>query len=237
MNDEKAREQGRTREDEHPDDLYMGVLAHDMRSSLAAVVGYAETLDTQWDSLDEPTRRRVVEALLRNSRNLQHFVEETLQLTHLESGQFSVDMQPFDLTTVMQMAIEAQGTDADRIRLVVESELPRALGDPQRQWQILTNLISNALKYSPSDLPIDVQVDVEDDRLKVRVSDRGIGIAEQDLPRLFRKFERLGDFREHRGIGLGLYICKCMIEAQGGEIFVESRPGEGSTFTYTLLVA
>jgi signal transduction histidine kinase len=231
MNDEKEKEA--LQEDE----LYIGVLAHDMRSSLTAVVGYAETLDVQWDVLDEATKRKIVEAMLRNARNLQHFVEETLQLTHLESGQFQVDMQPFDIATVVQMAIEAQGADAPRIRLVIASDLPRALGDPQRQWQILTNLISNALKYSPSDLPIDVEIDSDEDRLRVRVSDRGVGIAETDLPRLFRKFERLGDISSQRGIGLGLYICKCMIEAQGGEIFVESSPGEGSTFSYTVLVS
>ena len=119
-------------------------------------------------------------------------------------------------------------------------ELPAALGDAERNWQILMNLVSNAMKFSEGDLRVGVQITTipDENALAIAVRDHGIGISDEDLPRLFRRFSRVGPSRRTvKGTGLGLYIVKSMVEAQGGRIWVQSTPGAGSTFTYTVPLA
>ncbi|MGH7856294.1 MAG: sensor histidine kinase, partial [Candidatus Binatia bacterium] len=120
-----------------------------------------------------------------------------------------------------------------------EPGLPDAFGDEQRNWQVVTNLLSNAVKFSPADQPIEVTVTPDNGFLRVSVRDHGSGIAPEDQQRLFQKFERIvtPGARRSAGTGLGLYICRSIVEAQGGRIRVESTEGEGSTFSYTIPVA
>ena len=123
-----------------------------------------------------------------------------------------------------------------RLEVDVPRGLPTALGDEDRNRQILTNLVTNALKFAPDDSHVSISVSVEDNALAVSVSDRGVGIPAEDLPRLFERFSRLPNSRQAnaKGTGLGLYICKQLVEAQGGRISVESVPSMGSTFRYTV---
>jgi signal transduction histidine kinase len=119
-------------------------------------------------------------------------------------------------------------------------ELPEALGDQERNWQILTNLVSNALKFSDGEprIALELRYLPDEAAVAIAVRDNGIGISSEDLPRLFRRFSRVGPSRRTvAGTGLGLYIVKSMVEAQGGRIWVQSQPGEGSVFTYTLPMA
>lgn len=119
-------------------------------------------------------------------------------------------------------------------------ELPDALGDADRNWQILTNLVSNAMKFSDGEPTVDVRIRtlLDEQAVMIAVRDHGVGISSEDMPRLFRRFSRVGATRRTvAGTGLGLYIVKAMVEAQGGRIWVQSEPGEGSTFTYTLPIA
>jgi signal transduction histidine kinase len=109
--------------------------------------------------------------------------------------------------------------------------------DRDRHWRVLTNLISNAMKYSAADEPIEIDVCAKGGDVQVEVRDHGVGIGAAELPMLFRKFSRVGSRNGVRGSGLGLYICKRIVEAQGGRIWAESRPGEGTVFVYTLPVA
>ena len=126
------------------------------------------------------------------------------------------------------------------IRVEIAPDLPPALGDPERNWQVLTNLLSNAVKFSDGATEIAVRVTSERERLRVEVADQGPGISPEDMPRLFQKFSRIrsGDGRgKVKRTGLGLYICKCMVEAQGGEIWAESVVGRGTSFLYTMPAA
>jgi signal transduction histidine kinase len=122
--------------------------------------------------------------------------------------------------------------------MTVPADLPRAIGDARRQRQILANLISNALKFSPPSEPIEVVVALKDSVAAVSVRDHGHGISPAYLPMIFEKFYRAtGDGKPKvAGNGLGLYICRLLVEAQGGEIWAESTAGKGSTFTYTVRV-
>jgi signal transduction histidine kinase len=124
--------------------------------------------------------------------------------------------------------------DADRIRVSAERGLPLVRCDPDRHWQILMNLLSNALKFSAPETPVEVELSRCNSMVQVAVQDHGPGIEPRDLPKLFQKFSRVGTRQPAPGKGLGLYVSRAMIEAQGGQMWVQSEPGRGSTFVYTL---
>jgi signal transduction histidine kinase len=173
---------------------------------------------------------------------LSGLVEDVLQVARIESGQFAYEVAPFDLPAlVRRTAGEIElGSDSPRIRVVAAAELPPAMGDGERNWQVLTNLLSNALKFSPDDAPVEVAITTDGTELTVAVRDQGAGIDADDMVRLFQKFSRIrtADVRgKIKGTGLGLYICQQIVEAQGGRIWAESTVGAGSTFIYTIPAA
>jgi two-component system sensor kinase len=227
---------------------FVAMVAHDLRSPMASISGAASTLLRAGDALSEDDRGRLLEMIARSTTGLSGLVEDVLQVARIESGQFSYDITPFDLAAVVRRtAAEVElGVDQARIRLEVVPGLPAAVGDEERNWQVLTNLLSNALKFSPEGAPVEVTVafDVSNGAdgpmLRVDVRDHGTGIAEEDMERLFQKFSRIrtADVRgKIKGTGLGLYICQRIVEAQGGRIWAESTLGEGSTFTFTIPAA
>ena len=219
---------------------FLALMTHEIRTPLAIIAGFAEQLQNSWDVLSEAEKLESVEMIHRNGRNLSRLVEDGLQIARIESGQFDYELVPVDLAEEARRVVaDFTHEDAGRIRVSAAPRLPRALCDPQRHRQILTNLVSNALRFSPPETPIHVGLTRRGSTVQVHVRDRGPGIARADLPKLFRKFSRVGGPEQLRvaGTGLGLYISKAIVEAQGGRIRVRSKPGSGSTFTYTLPVA
>jgi PAS domain S-box-containing protein len=216
---------------------FVAMIAHDLRSPMSVIAGFAETLGKRWDRLPAEQRTLLLEGISRNVYSLDHLVEDVLQVARLESGQFSYEMEPFDLGALIERTAgeTSESHSGQKIELDVPPSLPLARGDELRNWQILTNLLSNAFKFSASGRPVKVAVTVLADALKVEVIDRGVGIASEDVDRLFNKFSRVSqNGGKAGGTGLGLYICRLMVEAQGGSIGVASQPGEGSTFYYTI---
>jgi signal transduction histidine kinase len=142
-----------------------------------------------------------------------------------------VPLRPFlaELLELSEGALEAQ-----RVENAVPQDVPPVLADPDRLDRILANLVGNALKYSRDRVVVAARPDAG--QVHVSVADRGPGIAETDLPRIFDRYYR-GQRHEGEGLGLGLFIVRKLVEAHGGRIWAESRPGEGSTFTFTLPVA
>ena len=169
------------------------------------------------------------------------FVEDVLQVARIEAGEYTYDIRPFDIRPLVQRALNetASAGKGRRFEFSAPEDLPNVLGDEDRQWQVLTNLLSNAVKFSPPDEPIVVGLSCVDKSVQVTVTDRGLGIAAEDLSKLFIKVGRVSNpgVVKEPGNGLGLYICKTLVEAQGGRIWCESIPGRGSTFTYTIPVA
>ena len=147
------------------------------------------------------------------------------------------DVHPFDARTVVQRIVTDMQAAHPDLRLTVDapSELPEALGDEERNWQILNNLVSNAVKFSIGEPEVRVEISVipEERAVAIAVQDNGVGISDEDMPRLFRRFSRVGQQGGQKvpGTGLGLYIVKSMVEAQGGRIWVQSEPGRGTKFT------
>jgi two-component system sensor histidine kinase KdpD len=194
------------------------------------------------DRLPEEQRQALLLRIVTNTRRLSEFVENLLQFARIESDELHLDRTPFDLAGLVRRTVgEFQANEPERTFVVdVADDLPAVLGDESRQWQVLVNLVSNAVKYSPPDAPVEVRAAVVGDEVEVSVADRGAGIAPDELSRLFGKFSRVGSAgtgKKAMGTGLGLYICRSLVEAHGGTIRVESTVGEGTTFTYTVPLA
>lgn len=222
--------------DEMQSEFVAGVV-HDLRTPITIIGGFASTLLERREILDETQREEFLRLISDGAGRLTDLVDDILSIAYLESGEFTTDITPFDLGGSICTAIGNLGPAADRVHIDMGVEPPlMALGDERRHQQVILNLVSNALKYSPPDSPIDVRVAVEDDAVRVEVVDRGVGIEEDDIPRLFRKFSQVGDADQSGtpGSGLGLYICRTLLEAQSGTIEVHSELGEGTTFAYRL---
>jgi PAS domain S-box-containing protein len=221
---------------------FTAMIAHDLSSPMAVISGYASFLRTRWDEITDEAKLDNLDRIGRNVKNLAQLVGDFHQVAVLESGGMSYSIRPFDMRLLAERTVaELQGSvDEALIESDFAEGLSHALGDEQRQWQILMNLISNAIKFSPAKKRVSVGISQKEKTIEVSVRDWGIGIDPSDVPRIFEKFARLEHDRDTdrpSGTGLGLFICKRLIEDQGGRISVESAPGEGSTFTYTVPLA
>ncbi len=224
---------------------FLSLFAHDLRNGTHVIKSFSELLVGRWERLPESKRRMYASTVLRGCANLTKLIENVLQYARIEEGSFMVDVHPLDLQHLVASTVDdLMGPESKApIKLSAPPELPLVLADERRQWQVLTNLISNAQKFSPPGAPIEVELSHREAEglVQVRIRDHGRGVAAEDISKLFRKFSRVG--RERGGLepvpgtGLGLYICKKLVEAQGGTIWVESEPGKGSVFTYTVPVA
>lgn len=236
LEDERQTTQ-RLRELDQLKNEFVGVVAHDLRSPMTVIVGYIETVLQHWGDLTDDVKKDLLGVASRNTTRLSNLVEDVLQVARIESGDFPYEFADFDLGALVERTVsEMNAARSDRAVVAdVPDGLPTAYGDEDRQWRVLTNLISNAQKFSPPDTPVVVSVREVGDFLEVRVTDRGPGIPEADLSRLFGKFSRLSaPPTGEKGTGLGLYICKALVEAQGGTVGAESRVGEGTTMRYTI---
>lgn len=223
--------------------VFVATVAHDVRSPMAAIIGFAEMLRDASDRLDEPGRERALEAILRSARSVVRLVEDVLQVAALDSGELPYNIEPVDLPPIARRAVdEAQAAHPEtRFAVELDDEAARVSADPERLWQILTNLIANAARFSPPAGVVVVSARrAANAMIEVGVSDSGPGIPERERPRLFEKFARLDtEPREGvpRGTGLGLYLCRALVEAQGGRIWLDGSVERGATFRFTLPAA
>lgn len=220
---------------------FVAMASHELRTPTTVIVGFASTLRRQWEELDDAQRLGFVDLIAKSGSDLEQLVEDVLQVSRIESGRFSCACEPFDLRAVVTDMVEEIGSVVDHdivVNIDPSVDGVRALGDRQRQRQILGNLLGNATKFAPRDTPIEVRVAPREGVLEVTVHDRGIGIGESDQERLFHKFTRVdGSIASESmaaGSGLGLYIARALVEAQGGTIWVESALGAGAAFSYTV---
>jgi two-component system phosphate regulon sensor histidine kinase PhoR len=220
--------------------------SHELRTPVTAVRSAAETLRFAMES-DPESATHFLDIIERNAERLQRLVEDLLDLSRIESREFKLAFEDEEVAPLVQqvVALFRERAEKKRIRLTadVPEKLPLAHVDSRAFEQVVTNLVDNALKYSPEKASVVVRARAEDDKkrktIRISVIDTGPGIEERHLPRLFERFYRVdtGRSRELGGTGLGLSIVKHLCEALGGHIDVESTPGKGSTFSFTLLQA
>ena len=242
-NDSRATEQSETierlRELDRLRTDFVGIVSHDLRSPMATIVGFVDTMRANWSRFEDDHKLRMLDRIARSTDQLSRLVENVLQVSQIESGKIDYKIKEVDLVALIERVAEENDGDTNRIEVRIEDDLPAARADDIRQWQILSNLVTNALKFSGADRPVEIAARRSGGLLEVAVKDRGIGIDPEDKERLFAKFARLEQPQDLnvKGSGLGLYICKAMVEGQGGTISVDSEPGRGATFTYTVPAA
>ena len=219
----------------------IGNISHDLRSPLASVQGYLETLVLKDGELPAEERRRFLQVSLRNTASLQRLVEELFELAKLDARQVQLRPEPLAVAELAQdvalkLAPEAQ---AAGVALSVEpvGDLPLVRGDVGMLERVLTNLMENALRFTPAGGSVRAILRGVEGSVRVTVSDTGTGISPEDLPHVFERFYRADRSRTrgaHHGAGLGLAIARQIVELHGATLEVESRPGEGAAFSFTL---
>jgi signal transduction histidine kinase/DNA-binding response OmpR family regulator len=214
----------------------VNIVAHDFRAPLAGVLGHAELLEWRPDA-PRADRLEQARSIIHAATHMANLVEKTLKTNRLETGQFPFDFGVVDLSAV---AREVVGRMPARAMHPLVAEIPEdpvpCWADRDRLAEVLDNLVSNAVKYSPAGGAVHLEIRRDDERAVVSVRDQGIGIAEGDLDRLFRPFSRVRNLRtaDIEGSGLGLYICDRIVRAHGGRLEVKTAPEKGSVFTFTV---
>jgi signal transduction histidine kinase len=223
---------------------FVTVINHEMRTPVTAILGYVELLlshKAPLPSFQLDMMRRIYD----QGQRLANLANNLLDISRLEEGELNLDLQALDVAAIVDQAITSIRPVAEQKHISIGVDLPDALpntyGDSQRVSQVLANLLSNAVKYTPDTGSVIVTAGVDDPAgmVKVSVADTGIGIPADLLPHVFDRFYRAEhDLRMNVvGVGLGLSVAKRLIEAQGGKIWVESKEGYGSTFTFALPIA
>lgn len=225
----------------------ISLVSHELRVPMTCIRGYTEMLEAGAAGPVTEMQLEFLDTIQRSVARMGVLVSDLSDINRLESGRLRLELGPVDLADVIDEAVAGLQNQLDAkgqpVSVNIPDDLPAVLADRSRTVQILTNLLSNANKYSPSGRPVTVtaeKVDREGRRfLRVAVIDQGIGITPEDQAQLFTQFFRSLDpaVRDETGWGLGLSIVKMMVEAQGGAITVESTPGVGSCFAFTLAVA
>ncbi len=219
-------------------DEFLSIASHELKTPLTPMLLQLESLQCiLGGSCDiDPSLCHRLGVLKKQAGRLARLVDSLLDVSRISNGQLTLNLEPFDLTEMAWEIVERFAAEAEHAGCRLELEAPRSTEgqwDRLRMEQVLTNLISNALKYGPG-RPIRVQVQPMEGTARLVVEDHGIGIAPENLGRIFGRFERAVSLRHYGGIGLGLYIAHQIVRAHGGSILVKSEPGRGSTFTVVL---
>jgi PAS domain S-box-containing protein len=222
-------------------DEFFQLVSHELRTPLTSIVGYAELLaEIEVDNLS-PEGRRFVEVIDRNSKRELNLVGDLLMLTRITAGTFEIELGKADLGEIAQATAEAMSPVAANADVTISLDVERApeiAGDPHRLRQVVENLVSNAIKFTPAGGAVTISASDEGPLAEIAVSDTGIGIDADDRGRLFERMFRTreAELRHIQGTGLGLTIVKAIVDAHGGTITVDSEVGEGATFRVKLPV-
>ncbi|MCL5995071.1 MAG: ATP-binding protein, partial [Chloroflexi bacterium] len=220
---------------------FLAMISHELRTPLTSIKGFTTTLlanDVEWDA---QTQREFIGIMNQEADKLTDMIDQLLDLSRLEAGSLAINPEKQQLSHIISGALPQLTAIALNHRLVIDvsDQLQPVRADRQRLTQVLTNLVSNAAKYSPAQTNITLTATHAHDYVRVDVSDSGAGIPAQDRLYVFEAFRRGNDERVRRtkGAGLGLAICKGLIEAHGGRIWIQDQDRPGTTISFTLPVA
>ncbi|UOF92040.1 ATP-binding protein [Fodinisporobacter ferrooxydans] len=216
----------------------VSTVSHELRTPLASVLGFAELMLTK--EMKPERQKKYLETIYKEAHRLTNLINDFLDLQRMESGRQVYEQREVDLLRVAEEILESFKINHSAHQFVItnHAEKTEVQGDRERIIQLYTNLIGNAVKFSPNGGTIELSFCNADNEIEVKVIDQGLGIPEKDLPKLFNKFHRIdnSDRRKIGGTGLGLAICKEIVEAHKGRIFVQSKLGEGSMFCFCMPV-
>jgi len=222
-------------------DEFIGLVSHELRSPLTVIIGAVSTVLTEGQRLSPEETRQLLLDANHEADSLGRLLGNLLELSRVKAGRLVVHAEPVSLTKVIRKTLAAIKchSSTHRFTLDIPSTLPKIFADPLRLERILYNLLENAVKYSPEGREVHVVVKIEKGHLVISVSDQGIGISSVNQAKLFGPFQRLEgkDVHDARGLGLGLLVCRRLVEAHGGRIWVDSELGKGSTFFFSLPLA
>ena len=223
---------------EHFKSQFVANLSHELRTPLTTLAGYAEML-ASWEF--PPQRvQEMAQAMRDDTAQLGSMIDHLLDLSRIEAGQMSPDRETLALGNLVEEVVQSYAAPQKRrVSCVVMRPVPDVQADREQVERVLCNLIDNALQYSPEDSPVKVTVERYGDGARVAVHDAGIGVAPEHQESIFGRFTRVDNPQTAavRGVGLGLAICKYIVEAHGGQIWTVSEAGRGSTFFFTLPAA
>jgi two-component system sensor histidine kinase KdpD len=212
----------------------LAAVGHDFRTPLAAAKASVTTLLSLDLDLDPQDRRELLEGADTSLDRLTALVDNLLDMSRLQAGAMSIDVQPTAVDEVVARALDDLGEDGRRIRIEAAPDLPLVQADPGLLERVVVNIAANGLRYSPADEPPHLTTSRLGERVEIRLIDRGPGIPPSDWDRIFLPFQRLGDTDNTTGIGLGLALSRGLAEAMGGTLEPEETPGGGLTMVLSL---
>lgn len=221
-------------------DEFVSIVSHEFRTPLTGILGFSEMIRDQ-ASLTTDEVKEFAGDIHKNAARLARMINDLLDLDRMRLGRMTLDIGPVDLNAIVRdvAALIPRDPVLHQIELELDDAIPRAQGDKDKLTQVVTNLVSNAVKYSPEGGPIRLRSWLEGDTFRLSVADSGIGIPAGELDRVFEKFTRVESkaMRDIQGTGLGLPIVRQIVELHGGRVWVESVFGAGSTFHVALPLA
>jgi signal transduction histidine kinase len=219
---------------------FLANMSHELRTPLNAIIGFSEVLGERLFGELNDKQAEYTDDILSSGRHLLSLINDILDLSKVEAGRMELEMEKFDLPLAVENALilirERAARHGIRLHHRIDERLGDVIGDERKIKQILLNLLSNAVKFTPEGGRIDVDAAVVDGTIEISVTDTGVGIAAEDQDLIFEEFRQAGTNYAHKreGTGLGLTLTRKFVEMHGGKIWVESQPGKGSTFTFTL---
>ncbi len=219
---------------------FLSVVSHELRTPLHAIKGFVNIILMGKTGPVTEIQRDFLETVQEQTNNLQRLIDDLLEFSRLESGRSTIRLQPVDIPVVVEAVLDklALAADSAQVTLInrTPEDIPSILADPWRLEQVVTNLVDNAIKFTPAQGQVVVTAQDVGDYIQVSVSDTGIGIPRDQQERIFDRFYQVdsGANRQYKGTGLGLTICRHIVEHHRGRIWVESEPGQGATFHFTI---
>jgi light-regulated signal transduction histidine kinase (bacteriophytochrome) len=216
-------------------DHFASVAAHDLRAPLRAVSGFADLLQKMYKEKVDATADEYIAHIVEGSRRMSHLITNILQYARAGAG--DRPLIPVNVNTIIENALENLTLEMQESKCeITVDRLPMVYANSVHLIQLFQNLVGNAIKYRSNTPRIHISVERKDSEWLFRIIDNGIGIDQKNFDKIFQIFQRLHASDEYSGSGIGLATCKKIVERLGGRIWVESKPGEGSTFLFTLPV-
>jgi signal transduction histidine kinase len=240
MNDELRRLYGELETASRHKSDFLATMSHELRTPLNAIIGFSEVLHEQMFGELNERQLAYVGDVLEAGKHLLSLINDVLDLAKIEAGKMELELSDVALADVLRSAVSMHSERASRngiaISLTTEPAEIDIPADERRLRQIVFNLLSNAVKFTPPEGQVDISARLDDGHVEIAVADTGPGIAADEQETIFEEFEQATDGKHEEGTGLGLPLSRKLVELHGGRLWVESKPGHGSTFRFTLPV-